>query len=803
MAIKKTNKTVKETTKKETNEVKTKKSLAKDLSFDDEDVDALEPLEAIRKRYDMYCGSLDPVTHMVKELFDNSIDEFSNGFCKEIAIEINTKDNNISVRDDGRGLPLGINAKLKQPTMQVLFTHVHAGSKYNKKSVKTSAGKNGVGIKTITACCEWAKAVSVRDGETACMEFSRGKITKDFTKTKLTKKSNVYGLEQKGHGTYVQFKPDASLFGEEDAILKPEKIRNEINLKCYLNAGLKVYFILDGKKEIIQYNLGLSDFLNTEIKTPLYNMENVVFKRMDGDNTYQIALSFENSTDENIKSFVNSLPTLRGTHETGFKKGLTKAFNEYIKNNGLLNKKGDKGLQIKGEDIRRGLVAIISLNHTDPMFDGQTKSELTNKDIDGITSNIVFEEITKWFEENPALAKKLTERAVAFARATNNAKEAMKKIVKVSSSSLGLSITEKFKDCTSDNPDDIEIYVIEGDSAGGNVEQGRFSEFQCVFPLKGKIKNTYRNKQSTLINSNEINEFLKVMFGTNDIAKIKQMFANDEIDKVIKGKKIIILTDADPDGSHICILFLNFIYEHLPELIEKGYLYIGLSPFYRVNVGTSGNVKWRYFMNDYEYNQFVSEIIGKRYKVMNPKYNINRVLMNADAFIEEFEKIMHKYTVDADVMNAIIRNDEVANIRKYLIEELNLKEDGSDNYEELYNNIWHSFNLDELMSDMTDLCEIFPFQTLILNDKNEKEEYEFDIYDGLLELKSIFKYVRNRIKGLGELDSEELRETSLDPEKRTLIQVKADKDDTEVELFKILFGPNPDLRKEFIGKYLL
>lgn len=783
MAVKKLDKKKTEVVKKVEESIDVKKKGIEALTFNDDDVSALDPLEAIRVRYDMYIGSTDPVTHMVKEILDNSIDEFLNGFCKKITIDIQTSTNTIIVKDDGRGLPLGMNTKLKKPTMEVLFTHVHSGAKYDKKTVKVSGGKNGVGIKTLTACGEYLHVTSERDNMIGTMEFSRGKVVQQL---KTKKKKTVQS------GTTIEFRPDTALFNEEDVKLNPERIREIIKLKCFLSAGLLVEFTVDGVTETFQYNLGLSDFLNNEVKSPLFNMENIVLEGKDeDDNEYQIALTFENNTDERILGFVNSLPTLRGTHETGFKNGMTTVFNDYIKKNNLLNKK-DGQLQIKGEDIRRGLVCIISIKHAQPMFDGQTKSELTNKDIIGIMRNIIVNKLGEYFEENPEIAKKLCERAVAFARATNNAKEAMKKIVKVNSSSLGLTVTEKFIDCLSEDPNEVEFIVIEGDSAGGNVETGRFSQFQCVFPLKGKIKNTYKNKQATLINTNEINEFLKIFFGTNDLSKI-------DYDK-IKSKKILIMTDADPDGSHIAILFINFIYEHLPELIDRGYVYLVLSPLYRVNMGKD---KYRYFMNDYEYTHFISEIISKKFKVLNPKFTVNKVMAKADEFIAEFDRVKHKSSIDNEVLNTILRYEEVSDIRKTLIHDLGLEEDGNDNYEGLYNNIWHSFNLDDLMADASDLSEIYPFYQLSLSDKTTNEEFDCDIYDGLLEMKKAFKYTRNRIKGLGELNAMELRETALDPNNRTLIQVKANRNESEEELFKILFGPNADLRKDFIGKHLL
>lgn len=523
-------------------------------SFTDSDVMALDGLEAIRKTYDMYVGSSDPSTQLFAEAIDNSVDEFMNGYGETIRVTINTKENKLTIRDEGRGLPLGMNSKLNKPTMEVLLTHVHSGAKYNKNVVKTSGGKNGVGIKCVTALSEFLEVKSIRNDDNVLrrgsMTFKHSEIVEPFKVIKIKTIPKNYV------GTSLSFIPDKEILGEEASKFNIDKIKELIELKCYLNAGLKIELKIDSEEKITYYHEnGILDYINAKNVNPLFNMETIHITEYDeSGNKYEVVLSYNNDTEENIISFVNSLPLPDGgTLETGFKKGLTQVFTDYIKNNNLLSNK-DKNLNIRGEDIRRGLICIISLHHDSPRYSGQTKDKLDNPDVDPKMRKIIVDNVAEWLQKNPKKAKAICERIIAFSRATTNAKEKMKKIVNVNQNSSGLEITEKFMDCESEDPDEVEIFVVEGDSAKSGVEDGRDYKYQCIYPLRGKILNTNGSTTNTIMDNKELNEFLKIEFGTNDLKKIRETLkrikdGEKELEASIKSKKIIILTDADEDGG--------------------------------------------------------------------------------------------------------------------------------------------------------------------------------------------------------------------------------------------------------------
>lgn len=737
-------------TKKDTM-VKTKGTLKKKkpkaLSFTDDDVDIKDPLEAIRLRYDMYIGSKDPVTHLCEELIDNSIDEAMNNFCDTIYCTVDEKKNSFSIQDNGRGLPLGINKEKKISTIEVLYTINHAGGKFGKNVVKSSGGKNGIGLKTVNACSKRLEVVSERDGQRGTIVFSGGKVIQPLTVEDKTK--NV-----KKHGTYNYFIPDPEVFPEEDIRINPEILRERLKWKCYLNPNLTIHFKLNKDKEEVFHNEnGIVDYLVNTVKNPIFNMENIFIRDEDDDgNQYNVALIWNNETDERILSFVNSLSTTRGTHESGFKTGLTRAINKFITDKSLLTKK-DKDLVIKGEDTRRGLVCIISLTHDNPKYDGQTKSNLENTSVHGIMNKITYAHMLEWMEANEQLARKICERVISFSRATNNANKQMKNIVKLGSNASALSITHKLKDCESNDSDIVEIFIIEGDSAGTTAENARDSKYQCILPFKGKIKNTYNLSSDTLIANAELNEFLKVEFGTNNLKEIRKnlqlMVEGDSPEPgfYIKSKKIIVMTDADTDGSHIQNLFLAFIYYHLPEMLDLGYIYIVKSPFYRVLIGKH----YQYFMNDTEYSAFISKIISQNVKVHNEKWNVQKIMSRSERYKDEYERIIHKFGIHPDVLDWIIRTQGTEEVDISLIEDNGLDWVQSDDFASLdivglYGNIWHSFELFEVIEEIEiELLNIYPFKELLL--ELDGEVYEYSIYDGINLMQSFFKYKRNRIKG--------------------------------------------------------
>lgn len=735
-----------------------------DVAFTEDDVIVYEEIEAIRKKFDMYAG-IDPAYHMIKEGVDNGVDEHMNGYGNTMKVIVDTKENSCIIRDFGRGLPLGMHKKEKKPTIEVLFTKVHSSGKFTKNVVKTSGGKNGVGIKIINALSETLIATSYRDiedengnkigTEKGVITFSKGKVKEKLKVTKLKKPVTS--------GTELYFIPDKAYLekelGKGKHLIDVNKLREELRLKCYLNKKLTIKFTIDGKTEVISYKNGLIDYVNNHNDTPLKNMEAFSYSGADknGD-TYEIAFAYNSGRTENIVSFVNSIPTSAGgSHEKGFKRSLTRTFKTYITNNGFLTRK-DKDLNITGEDVRRGLVCIISLHSSNPIYNGQVKDMIESSVVDRAIDRITTNGINEFLSKNPKTAKAICERIIQFARATNAKDKEIKKIETISQSNLGLELSNKFMDCETDDPRLAEIYIVEGDSAKGGAEEGRFPEFQCIYALKGKIKNTHNLSNSGLISNNEINEFLKIEFGTNDMKKIHEVLTaiveahrdgtlleKPELLSSIKSTKIFILTDSDEDGKHITMLFINFIYEHLPELIELGWLYIGLSPFYRVLV----NKNWRYFMNNREYGEFIAETISNKYTVIDCNYEMSELLGRADIFREEFKRIMEENSIDPDILSVIFREDDIEEIYSYITDVFGLVIYDNGDVDGLYNDAWMSFNIQDVITETDELLEIYDPElvTLTIYNNSTGEEDVYDLFEGLNLLMKSFTYKRNRIKG--------------------------------------------------------
>ena len=537
--------------------------MAKEYSA--ESIKVLEGLEAVRKRPAMYIGSTGkPGLHkLVDEVVDNSVDEALGGYCKKILIT-HHKDGSISVEDDGRGIPVDIHPQLKIPAVEVALTKLHAGGKFDKDSYKVSGGLHGVGVSVVNALSKKLIVEVKRDGKKYRQEYSRG-----FPKTKLT----VFGTCPKEEtGTTVIFWPDEEIFStiKFDYTMLETRFR-EI---AFLNAGLKLTFFDEAKNKKIDfvYSGGLVEFVKwiNESKEVLHKP--VFFRKETKDLFIEIAIQYNSGYNENVFGFVNTINTVEGgTHVTGFKTALTRVINDYAKKTGMLKGKDES---LTGDDVREGLTAVISIKIAEPQFEGQTKTKLGNSEVKGIVDSIVSASLSEFFEENPTIAKKIVSKSLDSAKARLAAKKAKDLVRRKNAFSLG-GLPGKLADCSKKSAD-TEIYIVEGESAGGSAKQARNKEDQAILPLKGKILNVEKSSPSKTLSSEEIVNLITAI-GTG----VGEQF---DIEK-IRYNRVVIMTDADVDGEHIKTLLLTFFFRFMPKLIENGNIFVALPPLYRIRKG--------------------------------------------------------------------------------------------------------------------------------------------------------------------------------------------------------------------------
>ncbi|ENK1245077.1 DNA topoisomerase (ATP-hydrolyzing) subunit B [Clostridium sp. FAM 1755] len=573
--------------------------------YDESQIQVLEGLEAVRKRPGMYIGStsLRGLHHLVYEIVDNSIDEALAGFCTHIEVFIH-KDNSITVIDDGRGMPVGMHSKVKKPAVEVIMTILHAGGKFGGGGYKVSGGLHGVGASVVNALSEQCEVEVRREGHIWKQKFERG-----ITKTGL----DIVG-DTEDHGTKIYFKPDIEIFDELE--FEYDTLAHRLRELAFLNKGIKISLTDEryDKKEMFHYEGGLRSFvlyLNRN-KEKLHQQPIYVDENKDGC-IVEIAMQYNDGYAENIFSFANNIDTIEGgTHLAGFKSALTRVINDYARKFNYL-KDTDKNLS--GDDVREGLTAVISVKLTDPQFEGQTKTKLGNGEVRGIVDTIVGQSIGSFLEENPNVGKIIIEKGLSASRAREAAKRA-RELTRRKSILESTSLPGKLSDCSSKDPSLCEIYLVEGDSAGGSAKQGRNREFQAILPLKGKIMNVEKQRLDKILASDEIRAMITA-FG----AGIGKEF---DIDK-IRYNRIIIMTDADVDGAHIRTLLLTFFYRYMKELIEEGHVYIAQPPLYRIYKSK----KEIYVYSDPELDAALLELGGKdantniqRYKglgEMNPE----------------------------------------------------------------------------------------------------------------------------------------------------------------------------------------
>jgi DNA gyrase subunit B len=795
--------------------------MPKQEKYDATTIQVLEGVDAVRKRPAMYIGDISSrgLHHLVYEVVDNSIDEAMAGYCKNIVVTVRV-DNSVTVSDDGRGIPVDIHKGEKKPAVEVVLTTLHAGGKFDHRSYKVSGGLHGVGVSVVNALSEWLEVEVKRDGKVYHQEYEKGK-----TASKLT----VVG-KAKATGTTVTFKADKEIFVNCPIEFAYETLCNRLRELAFLNKGLKIKIIDErsDKENEFQFAGGVVSFVEYLNKNKQALHKNVIYFEGEKDEvSCEIALQYNDGYSENIFSFVNNINTIEGgTHLSGFKSALTRVVNQYCKNKNMLK---ESDLAVSGEDIREGLTAVLSVKVPNPQFEGQTKTKLGNSEVEGIVSSIINDSLGAYFEENPSVANKAIEKAILAARAREAARKA-RELTRRKGALESMSLPGKLSDCSETDPAICEIYIVEGDSAGGSSRQGRDRRFQAILPIKGKILNVEKARLDKVLSNEEIRTIISALgagIGEEfDIAKLRY-------------HKVIIMSDADVDGSHIRTLLLTLFFRHMQALLDKGHIYIAQPPLYKVKRGK----REEYIETEKKMNEFLFELgtEGMTLTRANDKKNFTaNSLKELLQIVLEFEKMSsavvkrgaelskylgfrHKktkklpiYMVKVEGEAQFLYDDEelaqaVKNKEKELGKDVEMDEKAL-NLVEFY----EARDMEKLIDKIEKLGFDVSEEFLGAAKKEKKKPYKItsDEHDTkeLETLKECLDYVREiakkglaiqRYKGLGEMNPEQLWETTMNPETRTLLKVTMEDTVEANDMFTILMGDAVEPRRAFIEKHAL
>nr|BFD57897.1 DNA topoisomerase (ATP-hydrolyzing) subunit B [Bdellovibrio sp. CKG001] len=793
-------------------------SVEEQKSYSADSIQVLEGLEAVRKRPGMYIGdtAFKGYHHLVYEIVDNSVDEHLAGYCKKISVSINA-DESITVEDDGRGIPVATQTQTGKSALELVMTVLHAGGKFDGGGYKVSGGLHGVGASVVNALSDRVSVEVQRDGHFWRQNYERGKILAPVAKGEVTTKT----------GTKVTFKPDRTIFKDETLSYDFTTLANRFRELAFLNAGLHISLTdeRNGKKQDFQYSEGVAEFVKymNQSKKSLHN-EVIYFKGEKDNVDVEIAMQWNDSYSESIFTYCNNINTHEGgTHLVGFRAALTRTTNAYATEKNLLK---DLKANLEGEDIREGLAAVISVKVREPQFEGQTKTKLGNAEVKGIVETMVNEKLADWMDRNPSVAKNIIGKCVESARAREAARKA-RDLTRRKTVLDGGSLPGKMADCQERDPALCELYLVEGDSAGGSAKQGRDRRTQAILPLKGKILNVEKARFDKIISSEEIKVIISAL-GTG-IGK-----DNVNVDK-IRYHKIIIMTDADVDGSHIMTLLLTFFYRQMPLVLERGYVYIAQPPLYRAKKGKEET----YLKNEAALTEYLLSSGLGNFKIKGkeslPETELRQLILNIQRFNDLLRVSSKKY--DKDVLyfllskvsdfektftdakkieqvltdlGAWVNSDQTLGITEYKGEVKTEAETGkiyADIYTVRYaDRMTTKFSTDNLRSSeiielrkiWSDIQAISTLPLTILEGENEVQFENYnDFYTHVMESTKKGIYIQ-RYKGLGEMNPEQLWETTLNKENRTLLKVTIDDAVAADETFSILMGEMVEPRRQFI-----
>jgi len=787
-----------------------------DETYDASKIKILSGLEAVRKRPAMYIGSTGSqgLHHLVYEVVDNSIDEALAGYCKNIYVILH-EDGSVSVKDDGRGIPVDPMKGTKDPkiegksALEVVMTVLHAGGKFDRKAYQISGGLHGVGVSVVNALSEWLIVESYRDGKIYKQEYKRGvpqgpvKVVGEIDTT----------------GTKVRFKPDPEIFSTTKFSF--DTLANRLRELAFLNPGLRITLIDEREEEkerIFKYDGGIKEFVKflNKDKDVLHPEPIYIYKKQE-DIVVEAAIQYNDEYDEREYSFVNTIHTTEGgTHLSGFRAALTRVVNDYIKKQELTK---NKDLNITGEDVREGLTVVLSIKIPNPQFEGQTKTKLGNSEVEGIVKSILGDALSTYFEENPQVAQKICQKAISAAEAREAAKKA-RELVRKKSLLETATLPGKLADCSESNPELCELFIVEGDSAGGSAKQARDRTFQAVLPLKGKIINVEKARITKVLSNDEIRTLVTAIGGG---------IGKDEFNiEKVRYHKIIIMTDADVDGAHIRTLLLTFFYRQMLPLIEHGYVYIACPPLYKVKK----DKKEFYVDTEQQLQEMLLKEVSEHIKIkFNNKslddskeiYELLKTIINANTLltklrnksvsIEEFLEFYKKGKFPISVLTYNKQKKFIFSEKEYReTKEEFLKQTLGTEVEVLYyfKELWE---FEPLQKNLTKL-EKFNLKDLLLQTgepkvslvTDKKEEYQIkDITEFANIINEISKsgFEIQRYKGLGEMNPEQLWGTTMNPKTRKLIKVEIEDAYEADRIFSTLMGEKIEPRRAFIEAHAL